>query len=120
MDDPSNAAREVGDRRGESETLAWLGNLSCWRGDDWAARDACEHALHLAQNIGASIRNRPSLTHLGRAWAGLGQLIEAADAYRRALAIHRKFNNPSDTRIPGRSGGHRPGARPDRRRNHLH
>lgn len=77
--------------RGEGSALAILGGIMHHLGDDETARECCDQALLVSQDVDDAFVPPLALTRLGRALVGLGRLDEAADAYRKALALHREF-----------------------------
>ena len=86
--------REIGDRQVEGQVAAHLGLLSHHLGDNQAAREYSQQALLTAQDIGDRRIQGYALTYLGHALAGLGQLTEAADAYRHGLALRGELGQP--------------------------
>ena len=86
--------RGTGARQGEGWALCGLGLLCHQRGDDPAAREHCQQAAQIAQEINARPVQAHALTCLGHALASLGDLEEAVDAYRRALELRRAMGQP--------------------------
>jgi predicted ATPase/class 3 adenylate cyclase/DNA-binding SARP family transcriptional activator len=68
--------------------LAYRGLLSHHLGDDQAAWEYCQQALHAIQEFGE--RSTHDLMSLGHALADLGHLNEAADVYRQAMEVLQK------------------------------
>ncbi|MEW6094420.1 MAG: AAA family ATPase, partial [Chloroflexota bacterium] len=80
--------REIDQHGSEGHVLANLGLLFHHLGDNQAAWECSQQALHIFQEVGSVNQGLP-LTNLGHALVGLGNLAEAADAYRQALAKWR-------------------------------
>jgi tetratricopeptide (TPR) repeat protein len=77
-------ARSLGDQRAESRALEYLGLLALDRRDDTQAVDLLEQAR--ACGPAPSARERPALYRaLGRAYAGTGDLIQAAAVLQTAF-----------------------------------
>ncbi|HSD82709.1 MAG TPA: AAA family ATPase [Anaerolineae bacterium] len=83
----------VGERRGESESLTYLAISVRHLGKPQSAYEYSWRAVHLAQQVGAKYEEGLALTHLGHALVDLGQLTQAADIYRQALAVRRELGN---------------------------
>jgi tetratricopeptide (TPR) repeat protein len=75
--------------------LSSLGLLSHRRGDDQAAYEYDQQALHIAQELGERRLMGYVLCRLGYALMGLGRLAEAADAYWQALTLRREMGQPN-------------------------
>ncbi|MCP4535937.1 MAG: tetratricopeptide repeat protein, partial [Chloroflexi bacterium] len=82
---------EIGDMMGwaiAQSNLAWLFHLM---GDNRAAREESAHILRVTQRIGDRRNQGFSLTVLGYALEGLGQLEGAADFYQQAIDLRREI-----------------------------
>jgi tetratricopeptide (TPR) repeat protein len=75
----------------EGVDLSRLGLLCHQLGDGETARQYCQRALRIAQNMGSRSGQGYALTFLGHALMGLGEVVEAADAYRQALALRQEI-----------------------------
>jgi tetratricopeptide (TPR) repeat protein len=73
-------------------SLSHLGLVAHLTGDDHAAREYGEQALQLADKFAHPHQKGYALTTLGHALLGLGRPVEAADAYRQALALRRELD----------------------------
>ncbi|HNS50799.1 MAG TPA: AAA family ATPase [Anaerolineae bacterium] len=74
------------------QALAYLSLLSHHLGDDRAAREESLAGLAVAREIGDRLGQGWLLDSLGHALAGLGDLDEAAGAYRQALALRQQLD----------------------------
>jgi tetratricopeptide (TPR) repeat protein len=77
--------------------LANLGYLFHYLGNNQAARDMSERALHIAEDAGARSCQGVALTVLGHTLLESGQLEEATAAYQQALSLQRELgeNRPA-------------------------
>jgi tetratricopeptide (TPR) repeat protein len=95
-------AQEVGDRRGEEETLGNLGNAYRDLGEMERAIGYYERALQIARQIDDRHGEGKHLGNLGNVYRDLGKLAQAVDHYKRALQIARHV---SDRRMEGKHLG---------------
>lgn len=87
-------AQELGNRQDESWRLAYLSLLAHLQGDDKIAREYSQRALSIAQVTGMRDVQGKAWTFLGHALVGLGELPQAADAYRQAVALKSESGPP--------------------------
>jgi tetratricopeptide (TPR) repeat protein len=74
----------------ETPVVLALGWIAHRLGDNQTAREYGRQALHFAESHRTGRQALASML-LGQALAGLGQLTDAADAYRQALALQREM-----------------------------
>jgi predicted ATPase/DNA-binding SARP family transcriptional activator len=82
-------ARLIGNQNTESEVLSNLGLLAHWRSEWPRALDHSLHGLRLAEVIGEQTMAGFAWMGVGRAQEALGDLGQAAEAYRQALLIRQ-------------------------------
>jgi adenylate cyclase len=82
-------SRQIGDRDAEVDASHGLCLLFHQSGEDRAAVQYGEQALGIAQEISDAREQAAVWTYLGHARLGLGQLAEAGEAYRQALALRQ-------------------------------
>lgn len=85
--------RRAGDRRGEAETLWFLGNATRSMGEPEKARDYYNQALALALEIDYRRVEGPLYNASGQLSADLGEWQAALDAYDRALEASKRTGN---------------------------
>ncbi len=106
-------ARSLGDQRAESRALEYLGLLALDRRDDTQAVDLLEQAR--ACGPAPSARERPALYRaLGRAYAGTGDLIQAAAVLQ--TAFDEVSEDPVDASLMVQFGSYLANAYTDRGR----
>jgi len=87
------AARAVGDRRGEGNHLGNLGGAYADLGEVRRAIEYYEQALVIAREIGDRRGEGNQLGNLGLAYAALGEVRRAIGCYEQALAIAREIGD---------------------------
>jgi tetratricopeptide (TPR) repeat protein len=90
---------EIGDRRGEADTLDSLGYIHHQLGHYQHAVDCYQRAFELFERLGDRYYQADVLTHLGDARLAAGDNTAAADAWRRALAILDELDRPSADQV---------------------
>jgi tetratricopeptide (TPR) repeat protein len=86
----------LGDQEAISDGMAGLGLLSHRLGDDRKAREYSEGALQIAQDLNDAFLLGPAWTFLGHALAGLGELENAVQAYRRAVSTQVEIDQHNE------------------------
>ena len=81
------AARQLGDRRGEGAALGNLGLAYADLGQPQRAIDYHEQALVISREIGDRRGEGNALGNLGNAYAALGEVERAIGSYEQALVI---------------------------------
>jgi DNA-binding SARP family transcriptional activator/Tfp pilus assembly protein PilF len=76
----------------EGQALAYMSLLSHHEGDDLAAREHSERGLAIAREIDDRLGEGWLLDTLGHALAGLGELDQAAEAYRQSLVLRQELD----------------------------
>jgi tetratricopeptide (TPR) repeat protein len=84
-------ARTTHNHHAEAKGLYYLGDVYLYQGNYPSARQHCERALAIQQEIGDRRGAGYSLTYLGHALAGLGDLEAAAKVYDDALRLRREL-----------------------------
>jgi len=90
LEEEIRTARETGEGW-DVLAISHLGLVAHLMGNDQAAREYGEQALHLAEELPYPHYKGYALTVLGHALLGLGCSAEAADAYRQALTLRREL-----------------------------
>ncbi len=93
-------AREIGDWRGEGNSIGNLGSCYATLGKTHYAIDFCEQALSFARKIGDRRGEGIHLSVLGNCYAKLGETLRAIDFHQQALTIAREIG---DRRSEGNS-----------------
>ena len=86
-------SRELGDRRGEGNTLGDLGLAYADLGDVWRAIQYYEEALAIHREIGDRRGEGHGLGNLGIAYTDLGEARQAIEYLEQALAISREIGD---------------------------
>lgn len=79
----STLYHELGMRRNEGFSLAWIGRLSSWTGDNATAIKSYEQAIAIFDEL-------KDIVEVGRQFASLGLLYFDAKEYNKALAYYNK------------------------------
>ncbi|MEJ2352081.1 MAG: adenylate/guanylate cyclase domain-containing protein [Anaerolineales bacterium] len=87
-------AQETGGRSAESTALVNLGWVTAAQGEWDLAREYSESGVAKKREFGHVEAIAEGLVWLGHAWLGLGQPEKAVAAYREALAIRQKLDQP--------------------------
>ncbi|MFE3194303.1 tetratricopeptide repeat protein [Nocardia sp. NPDC059240] len=96
--------RELGDRTGEAERLADLGNMRARTGDYGGAADL-QYAVVANRKIGSRIGEAYALSNLSTLREKTGGYTEAADLQQQALAIYREIGSrPGEALVLNRLG----------------
>jgi tetratricopeptide (TPR) repeat protein len=83
---------QLGDIRGEGESLFWVGTFhQVVRGDDDAAGPPLERAWHLAQAAGDKLTLSSVIRHLGFAEMAAGRLDGARDLLEESVRLRREI-----------------------------
>lgn len=85
-------APTIGNARWESQLQASYGRWQHLNGDLPAARTACTHAQHLAQQSGAYLEEQRALIYLGHVLTESGEFEAANQSYQKAIALHKADN----------------------------
>ena len=88
-----DAAREIGDRRGEGNALGNLGLAHAALGDARRAIEYHEQALEVAREIGDRGGEGSALGNLGNAHAALGDARRAIEYHEQALEVVREIGD---------------------------
>jgi len=83
--------REIGARNDEALSIGNLSLVYHYLEEDETARKYSQQALQIAQDIGERRTEGAMWMKLGHALAGLGQLDEAARAYRESVTLRREM-----------------------------
>ncbi|MBW4526887.1 MAG: tetratricopeptide repeat protein [Phormidium tanganyikae FI6-MK23] len=86
-------AREIGDRRGEANSLRSLGDAYSSLGQYQRAIDFHQQSLEIKREIGDRNGEGGSLCNLGSAYNLLGQYQRAIEYYQQALVVQREVGN---------------------------
>jgi tetratricopeptide (TPR) repeat protein len=84
-------ARAIGDRFSESTILGHLAWLAYYLGTDTAARPLAQQALRIGLELDSPELAQQAWRLLGRILLHVGNLAEAADAYRQALQLEQRL-----------------------------
>jgi tetratricopeptide (TPR) repeat protein len=101
--------REIGDRRGQADTLDSLGYAHHHLHDHPQARVCYEQAIALYRELGDRRGEADTLTHLGDTHHAAGETEAAAHAWRQALTILDHLDHPDADRLRARLRQHTPG-----------
>ncbi|MCB0115540.1 MAG: tetratricopeptide repeat protein, partial [Caldilineaceae bacterium] len=85
---------EIGFRRGEGWIWICQALLRHQRDEHEDALNHSQRALTLFNNLGDHIGQAYALTQCGHAYAGLGDLVGAEQAYRQTLALRQELRQP--------------------------
>ncbi|WP_433305502.1 ATP-binding protein [Actinoplanes sp. CA-030573] len=84
------AARGLGDARGQADALVGIGWISAQLGRHASAADQLQQALALFRKEGVIAGEARALNNLGAVEERRGRYPEAIEHYERALALHRR------------------------------
>jgi tetratricopeptide (TPR) repeat protein len=85
--------QEIGDRRGESNSLNGLGNIYFLLGEYEKARDYEQQSLNIAREMGDRRGESKSLNYLGMLYSSLKEYEKAIDFYQQSLNIAREMGD---------------------------
>jgi tetratricopeptide (TPR) repeat protein len=91
--------REVGNRRGQAETLNGLGELSSRTAATRQARDQHAQALAIARDLGTPPDEARALEGIGRSHLQDGHTSEGTASLEQALAIYQRIGSPAARRV---------------------
>lgn len=89
----AQAARQIGDRRGEAQALSNLGDISYLAGDYEQAHAAQQQALDIYRDLGDRLGQANSLNDLGVVQEHIGNYLQAAQALNEALDAYRELGD---------------------------
>ena len=101
----AQAARSLGDRLGEANALADLGEIRALAAEFPAAAQALEQALDIYRDIGDRLGQANALNNLGYV-RGTGDYPAAAQALEQALAIYRDIGDRLAEPTPSGTSGY--------------
>lgn len=100
LDKALSVSIEIGSRQNEGMVLSNMGMLCYYQGDHQAALDFGEKAVKITKALGAPRDEADAWLCLGHAHKGLGQMDQAADAYRKCLGLRIQLEQHNLTMEP--------------------
>ncbi len=86
-------ARDIGDRKGESNSINGLGNAYYFLGQFQQAIDFYQQSLAMQRDIGDRNGEAHSINNLGNAYNSMGDYQQAIDFLQQSLAIKRDIGD---------------------------
>jgi tetratricopeptide (TPR) repeat protein len=93
LDEALRLCQELGERKGEADALAKIGEIRWWADQHEEARRRYEEALPIFREIGDRLGEANTIRALGHVHMALAEYGEARGLYQEALPIYREIGD---------------------------